>query len=258
MSNTVALPPHTIDSFLGGRVALVQPKKGHRAGLDAALLQAVVPADASGLLVDLGAGVGTVAFSAAARAPALRAVAVERDPELTALAEAALRLPANAGFAGRVRVVAADASDTREVRDAVAGNEAADWVLMNPPFDLPGPVSQSPDAGKRAAYVGNAELLKTWCRTAAALLCPGGTLGVIHRADALPAVLDAISGAFGGARILPAHPSADAPASRIVVTASRASRAPLTLLPGLVLHETGGGWTEKADAILRGTASLIN
>jgi tRNA1(Val) A37 N6-methylase TrmN6 len=238
-------------------VALVQPKKGHRAGLDAALLQAVVPAGASGLLVDLGAGVGTVAFSAAARAPHLRAVAVERDPELTALAEVALRLPANAGFAGRVRVVTADAGDARAVRKAL-GRDDADWVLMNPPFDLPGRVSESPDAGKRAAYVGDAELLDAWRRTAAALLRAGGTLGVIHRAEALPAVLDAVSVAFGGIRILPAHPTAGAPASRIVVTAARASRAPLTLLPGLVLHEAGGAWTNEADDILRGNASPMS
>ena len=255
MSEAVTLPPRTTDAFLGGRVVLVQPQKGHRAGLDAALLQAVVPFDASGLLIDIGAGVGTVAFSAAARAPRLTAVALERDPALVELARAALQLPANAGFSARVRLVTADAADLGAVRNTI-GEAAADWVLMNPPFDTPGRVRQSPERARREAHVGGAELLQAWCRTAAALLSPAGTLGIIHRAEALPAVLQALAGAFGGMRVLPAHPFAGAPASRIVVRAERASRAPFSLLPGLALHEAGGGWTDEADAILKGRAAL--
>jgi tRNA1(Val) A37 N6-methylase TrmN6 len=248
---------HTTDSFLGGRVTLVQPRKGHRAGLDAALLQAVVPADATGVLIDIGAGVGTVAFAAAARAAALRAVAMEQDAELVALARAALALPENADITRRVDLLTADAAALDELRGKLGEAAlAADWVLMNPPFDTPGRVRQSPDAGRRGAHVGDAELLPAWCRTAAALLKHGGTLGLIHRAAALPQVLKAISGAFGGVRILPTHPSGGAPATRIVVTAQRGSRAPLSLLPGLILHAADGGWTEQANAILNGDAAL--
>jgi tRNA1(Val) A37 N6-methylase TrmN6 len=234
----------------------MQPRKGHRAGLDAALLQAAVPDDASGLLVDLGAGVGTVAFSVAARAPLLTAVALERDPELVALAREALELPENAGFAGRVRLIAADATDLDKLREGLGEANPADWMLMNPPFDTSGRVRQSPDKARRSAHVGEAGLLQAWCRTAVALLRPGGRLGLIHRAEALPAVLEAVSGAFGDVRILPVYPSAGAPAGRILVTAERGSRAPFRLLPGLVLHQSGGAWTEEADAILTGRAAL--
>ena len=41
---TAELVDHSVDAFLGGLLTLVQPRKGHRAGLDAALLQAIVPA----------------------------------------------------------------------------------------------------------------------------------------------------------------------------------------------------------------------
>lgn len=256
MSGAAALAPHSTDAFLGGRVTLVQPKKGHRAGLDAALLQAVVPADAAGLLVDIGAGVGTVAFSAAARAPQLKAVALERDPALIALAREALRLPANAGFEERVRLLCADATDLDALRLGLGNPQAVEWVLMNPPFDTPGRSRPSPDDGRRKAHVGSVGLFEAWCRTAAALLKPGGVLGLIHRAEALQEILQAVAGAFGGIRVLPTFPSAGAPASRVVVRAERASRAPFSLLPGLVLHEAGGGWAREADAILKGQASL--
>lgn len=255
LAPVATLPAHTVDLFLGGRIALMQPVKGHRAGLDAALLQAVVPGDASGLLVDLGAGVGTVAFSAAARAADLTAVAAERDPALVALAEAALRLPANAGFAGRVRIAAADVTEPVGMRRLLGGRQA-DWLLMNPPFDTPGRVRASPNAGRRSAHVGEVGLLEAWCATAAALLRPGGTLGIIHRAEALPEVIRTLASAFGGTCVLPTHPSKDAAATRVVVWAERAGRDPVRMLPGLVLHQPGGAWTEAADAVLRGRTSL--
>jgi tRNA1(Val) A37 N6-methylase TrmN6 len=256
VSDAAAPPQHTTDSFLGGRVALVQPRKGHRAGLDAALLQALLPQHAAGRLVDLGAGVGTVAFSAAARASRLTAIAVERDPALIALAREALQLPANAGISARVRLVTADAGDAEAVRGSLGEAQAADWVLMNPPFDTPGRSRPSPDEGRRAAHVGDAGLLQAWRRTAAALLKSGGTLGLIHRAEALPQVIEALGDAFGGISVLPVHPAAGEAASRIVVRAERASRAPFRLLPGLVLHQSGGEWTDEADAILKGRTDL--
>jgi tRNA1(Val) A37 N6-methylase TrmN6 len=242
----------TVDGFLGGLVTLVQPERGHRAGLDAALLQALVPADAAGQAVDLGAGVGTVAFCVAVRAPALAVIGVERDPELLACARAALQMPENADFAGRVTMVEADIV---AMRRALPERSAA-WVLMNPPYDTAGRVRQSPDPRRRAAHLGGAGLLAEWCRTAAALLKPGGHLALIHRAAALPAVLAALSGRFGGVRLMPVHPGEGAPATRILVRARRASRVPLELAPGIILHQDGGAWTRQADAILRGDADL--
>ena len=100
-SDNGVLPDHSVDAFLGGRITLLQPLKGHRAGLDAALLQALVPADACGRAVDLGTGAGTVAFCIAARAPHLSVIGVERERELAACARAALERPENAGFGGR-------------------------------------------------------------------------------------------------------------------------------------------------------------
>jgi tRNA1(Val) A37 N6-methylase TrmN6 len=37
----------------------------------------------------------------------------------------------------------------------------------------------------------------------------------------------------------------------VIVQARKGSRAPLALLPGLVLHRDDGQWTAEADAVLR-------
>ena len=47
----------------------------------------------------------------------------------------------------------------------------------------------------------------------------------------------------------------DAPAIRVLVRARKGSRAPLALLPGLMLNDADGKPTAEAEAILRGGAA---
>ena len=138
----------TTDAFLGGLVTLVQLARGHRAGLDAALLQALVPATQTGHAVDLGTGVGTVALCVAARAPSLVVTGIERDASLIAMGREALRLIENAEFAPRITLIEADAGDPAEI-DRHIGSGQADWVLMNPPFDDLERAPPSPVAKRR-------------------------------------------------------------------------------------------------------------
>jgi tRNA1(Val) A37 N6-methylase TrmN6 len=249
--------PRSQDLFLGGRVALVQERGGHRAGLDAALLQAALPDEATGNVADLGTGNGVVALSVAARAAAVRVTGIDRDADALACARAALALPHNARFSRRVHLVEADLCAPRAAREAAGLADAGfDWLLMNPPFASADRVRASPDAARRGAHVAGPEALAAWIASAAGLARARGRLAVIHRAEALPALLDALAGRFGGVRLLPFFPRPGEPASRIVVGAVRASRAPLAIRPGLVLHELDGSWTDTAQALLEGRATL--
>jgi tRNA1(Val) A37 N6-methylase TrmN6 len=145
----------------------------------------------------------------------------------------------------------------RPEREAAGLADAgADWVTMNPPFDVASQVRASPDEGRRRAYVGDATTLADWIRTASGLLKPKGRLAIIHRADALDTLLDELRGRFGAVAVRPVHPRPGEPATRILVSAVRASKAPLLLLPGLVLHQPGGEWSDQALAVLEGSAAL--
>ena len=75
----------------------------------------------------------------------------------------------------------------------------------------------------------------------------------------LPEVLDALSAPVRRhPRICPFTRRNQRAAIRILVTARRGSRAPLAIMPGLVLHQADGAWTPRADAILRGKAELAS
>jgi tRNA1(Val) A37 N6-methylase TrmN6 len=80
---------------------------------------------------------------------------------------------------------------------------------------------------------------------------------MIHRADRLGDILAGLAPRAGSVRIRPVQPHADEPAKRVLVKAVRGGRAPLVLLPPLVLHARGGAkHTAEADAILQGEAAL--
>ncbi len=245
------------DGFLGGRVHLYQSRNGHRAGLDAAFLQACIPAEASGRLIDFGAGCGAVALAAAARAPALTVTGIEREAAMVALANRALASPGNADFAGRVRFIEGDVTAGRPAREALGlAEQSADWLVMNPPFATAGTVRAAPNRLKAAAHVIDAGGLDAWVRSAAGLLKTKGRLAVIHRADALTELTTALAGRFGAVKLLPLHPRAGAAASRLIVTAIYGSKAPLSLLPGMVLHEKDGSSTPAAADVLHGRKAL--
>ena len=81
------IPPDlTDDAVLGGRLHLLQPRRGHRFGHDAILLAAATPGRNGDRAVELGAGVGAAGLALAARVPGLRMTLVEIDERLAALA----------------------------------------------------------------------------------------------------------------------------------------------------------------------------
>ena len=76
----------TTDDFLGGLVSVIQPRKGYRAGVDAVLLAASIPAKPGQQVLELGCGVGVASLCLAARVPDLTMTGVELQSDYAALA----------------------------------------------------------------------------------------------------------------------------------------------------------------------------
>lgn len=234
----------TEDGLLGGKIRLRQPAKGYRAGADAVLLAAAVEADPGETLMEAGAGAGAALLAAAHLLADVRFVGVERDPGMASLARENIGLN---GMAGRVEIVEGD---------ALAPGPVFAGVFTNPPFDDEAG-AQEPHPARRAAYLSEASI-DEWIKALANRLSGGAMLTLIQRAQHLPAILAALEGRLGGVEILPVRPLADQPAKRVLVRARKGGRAPLRLLKGLDLHESGGAkFTPEAEAIFRGQARVI-
>jgi tRNA1(Val) A37 N6-methylase TrmN6 len=240
------------DAALGGRLVLRQPMRGHRFGHDAILLAAATAAKAGEHAVDFGAGVGAAGLALASRVPGLAVTLVEIDPNLAALASENI---SRNGFADRARAVALDVTaGARAFAAAALLPGSAACVLMNPPFNDPDMSRGSPDAGRRRAHLSAG--IVPWLGSAQRLLGAGGTVTLIWRADGLAHVLASLALGFGAVAVQPVHPRPDAPAIRVLVRAVKGSRAPLALLPDLVLAGADGSPSAEAEAVLRHGAAL--
>lgn len=235
------------NALLGGRVRLRQPAKGYRAGMDAALLAAAAGAQAGERVIEAGCGAGAVLMQIAARAPGAALTGLERDPAIAALARE------NAALNGvEATILHGDvAAGFRAL-----GLEPFQLAVSNPPFfDDPGAL-RAPAPGKHGAWMAD-DGLAAWTRFLLKAVREGGRIVIIHRADRLGDLLALLGETAGSFSVRPVHPFADEPAKRVLVQAIKTGRAPLRLLPPLVLHDRSGGkHTAEAEAILRGEAAL--
>jgi tRNA1(Val) A37 N6-methylase TrmN6 len=237
-----AAGPLTEDRLLGGRVRLWQPRQGFRAALDPVLLAAFIPARPGETVLEAGCGSGAAFLCLAARVPGLVVQAIERDPEMAALAQR------NAQANGLEALV--HACDLR----AAPALPACDHALANPPY-WPGG-TPSPEARRRAAAHEDAPLAD-WIAVLARPLRRLGTLSLVLPAARFSEAAAGLRGAGCGAvRLLPLWPRAGVAAKRVLVQARRGGRGPDEVLPGLVLHQADGAYTPEAEAVLRGGAAL--
>lgn len=239
----------TEDHVLDGRVALRQPARGYRAGLDAALLAAACDAGAGERVVEAGCGAGGALLAAAARRPESLFVGIERDESALALARTNIE---RNGMAGRVEVLAGDVA----VRFSGLGLEPFDAAMANPPFFDDPDSLRGPAAERRGAWMAD-DGLEAWIGFLSKAVREGGRITLIHRADRLGDILGLLTPKAGSVQVLPVHPFSDQPAKRVLVRAIKSGKAPLRILPALILHDRDGGkHSARAEAILRGEAEI--
>jgi len=237
----------TEDKILGGRVHLVQPETGFRAGTDSLLLAASLEAGFEGEALELGVGAGGALLPAAFRLSSARFVGLERDAQMAALCR---------------QGVTANAMEARvEVAEGDAGALPPAWenrfglVFANPPYFPPGTIS-SPGPGKGDAYLERLDL-EGWLKAMLFALKPRARLVIIHRAGELARLLAGLERRAGDITILPVRPAPGEPARRVLVLARKGLRpGPARLLDGLDLYEWPGGRMSARHAALLDAGGL--
>jgi tRNA1(Val) A37 N6-methylase TrmN6 len=239
----------TDDHVLGGRVRLRQGRDGYRAGLDAALLAAACDAKPGARVLDAGCGPGAVMLAAAVRRPEASFTGLERDAGAAALARENIALN---GLEARVGVILGEVAAPFATLDLAP----FDAALANPPFFDDAGALRGPAPARRGAWI-TPEGLGAWTGFLLKAVREGGSITLIHRADRLADILAGLAPKAGSFQIRPVQPFADAPARRVLVRAVKTGRAPLRLLPPLVLHARDGAkHTARIEAVLRGEAAI--
>jgi tRNA1(Val) A37 N6-methylase TrmN6 len=229
----------TEDTVMGGRVKLLQPRRGYRIAVDAVLLAAAVDARPGDSVLDLGAGVGAVGLCIAARVAGCHVTGIELQPDLAALADRNVALN-QAG--NRVQTLVHDLASPLP-----PGLGPFDHVVTNPPYLTAAVADPPPDRSKALATIESSASLVRWLTVATAALKPAGTLLAIHRSDRLEEIVEALVALGWGDITIKRLP----PAARVLVRAHRAGSSQRRDAAPLVLHRPEGGYTDGAEAILR-------
>ncbi|WP_370931171.1 tRNA1(Val) (adenine(37)-N6)-methyltransferase [Bartonella sp. DGB1] len=250
----------TCDAFHRGRFYLLQPKKiGHRSGVDAMLLASSVSSNFSGNLVDLGSGVGAVAYAVLSRCKNAKATLVENDPFMIELAEKTLNLPQNTEFLERIRILKADIGVTgqQRIKSGLIDNYF-DFALINPPFNA-WYETKTPRLLKQHAHVMQQNMIEQWIKTAAIILKSKAYLAMIARPFCLAEILHNLEKYFGDINIVAIHSKRKQNANRIIILARKASKKPLSIKPALILHsDEDSSFLPEIEELLNGKKSIFD
>lgn len=245
-------PPLTDDRFLDGRLNILQPKDGYRAGVDPVLLAAAVPARAGETVLELGCGVGVASLCLLSRVNGLLGTGIEMQ---TFYAKLACRNAERAGLP--LDVVTAD---LRELPPAIRAR-SFHHVMMNPPYFDRAASTPSQDQGRDIA-LGGETAMADWIDAAARRLRPKGTLTVIQRIERLPEIIGLVAVRLGSIVIRPVAAREGRAAGLFLLQARKSGRAKFHLSPPLILHEgaahlrDGDDYAPEIREILRNGGAL--
>ena len=159
---SVAPASMTEDAFLGGKLSLLQPEKGYRAGIDAVFLAASIPANAGETVFEAGIGAGVAALCLLARNPMLHIIGIEIAARYAILCEQNAK---RNGFGDHVRVIQADVKEAMR-RDLTMMPEHGSFAhaYANPPYFEDGKSTPSPVLLKAQAHAFGPDDLELWIK----------------------------------------------------------------------------------------------
>ncbi|MEJ8561739.1 methyltransferase [Yoonia sp. GPGPB17] len=217
----------TQDDFLGGKIAIWQPRKGYRAGVDPVILAASVAAKPKQSILELGCGVGVASLCLAARVPDLEITGVEVQADYAKLARRN----------GQENALPFDVI-TADLRDLPTGlrQRRFDHVIMNPPYFDRDAGTASDDSGKDIALGGDTPL-QDWLAVGAKRVGPRGYMALIQRMERLPDVLRALEGRLGAIVVRPISGRGGRAPELFLLQARQEGRTPFRMAPALIMHK---------------------
>ncbi len=235
----------SLDKFLGGRIELLQPKKGFRSGTDTVMMASAIPALEGDNVLEFGVGSGVALCCLGARVGRIDVYGVEIQAEIADLARRNLE---RCDMVGEIHC--ADIFDLpKELR-----MKQFDHVMINPPFFDAVAHTAPQIATKAKSHIAHTNV-SDWVKIAGKRLKPKGSLTIIHRTESLMDILEGL-GEFGDIRILPIASNLHLEAKTIIVQARKQSAGKLKLLPPFITHDLQKTETIRLKDITRGGSSL--
>lgn len=215
-----------VDSFLNGRLQVVQSETGYRFSVDALLLADFVSIRKGDRVVDLGTGCGIIPLVMLCSRPIAHVTGLEIQGDLAAQAARNARLNR---FQDRMLVVRGD------LRRPPFGDGVFHAAVCNPPYRRVTSGRINPDRERAVARHEILASLDDILRSARTLLRAKGRLAMIYPSERLTDLLAGLR-RFGlePKRLQFAHPDLSSGSKLALVEAVRASRPGVKVLPPIL------------------------
>jgi tRNA1Val (adenine37-N6)-methyltransferase len=225
-----------------GIVNITQPRQGVRFTLDSLLLADFCRIKPSDRVLEPGAGTGIISILLGKKSPKARLVADEAEPLAYELLRTNIEMN---GMTGRIVPVA---SDIRYLGRSFGPN-AFDVIVANPPYTKTGAGRTSPNGERQMARQDQIASISVWLDLQA-LLKDKGRYYLVFPAGRLAELLSLLK----EKRLEPksmrlVHPYRDKPASLVLIESVKSGGVGIRVLPPLVVHEAGGGYSVEMRQI---------
>ena len=243
----------TLDLFLGGKLRILQPRSGYRAGIDPVLLAASLSVTAGERVLELGCGVGVASLCLMRRVRGVDVSGIEMNPALADLAR-------RNGRQNSLHLKVFDGDISNMPRDLIT--QSFDHVMANPPYFDRSRSSRSEDQDRESAR-GEETPLSVWVNTAARRVKPKGYVHFIFPTERLANLLAALPNHMGSVQVTPFVSRQGRGSELMILQARHSGRAPFKLLPQIVLHQArehindGDDYTAQVSRMLRDGQGLF-
>lgn len=225
-----------------GIVRITQPAKGHRFTLDSILLADFCRIKPKERVLEPGAGTGIISLLLAKKHPRAFFTAVEVQPQLADLCEQNI---IDNALNGRITVM------TRDLRrlDKTLDQGSFSVIVANPPYIKEGMGRTSPHAARQIARHDRAASLESWLNLYRYLKNTGKYFLVFPAARLAELVALMKRRKLEPKRLRLVHPHMEKPASLVLLESVKEGGSGLEVLPPLIVHEPGGGYTKEMGEI---------
>ncbi|NPU86472.1 MAG: tRNA1(Val) (adenine(37)-N6)-methyltransferase [Syntrophaceae bacterium] len=239
----------TLDPICGGRLRVIQAKRGYRFSVDSLLLASFVRLRPGETAADLGAGSGILALILATRPERPFVEALELQPEL---ADRARRSAEINGLGDRIRVREGDVRRTVPILAA----SSFELVVFNPPYRKSRSGRVNPNREKALARHEIAGTLEDFLASAALLLKEGGRVYAIYPAARAATLITAMkTRGLEPKRLRMVHSRSDSEGEFVLVEGTLGGGEELEVMPPLFLYGEGERYSGEMQRLMDGLSS---
>jgi tRNA1Val (adenine37-N6)-methyltransferase len=235
----------TVDGILGGRLRIIQKRRGYRFSLDALLLAHFADLREGDDVIDLGTGSGVVALILADRYRCGKVLGIEIQEALAVMAE---RSAVINGLGGRVEIRRGDV----RLPETICPPRSFDAAVFNPPYRRLGSGRTNPNPEKAVARHEIDGDAGDFLAAAGYALREGGRVYAIYPAARMVEMLCRMrSCRIEPKRLRIVHSCPGGAGIFALVEGVKRGREELAVLPPLFIYGEKGGYTGEMTAILR-------